>query len=528
MRALLAALILASVPAAPDEAPEIRRIETPGAVAYTPEQVEKVLRLRPGSPLRRSPEAIAATLEERYHIDGFPAARVQGAFEAETGTLRLGVDEGRLAELEIRGLSDAAARRALRASGLQTGGVLREVDVNAAFDRLETASGGALLRGDYGVETGAAGARLILEPRARTAEAGVSIAAFSGAGRRNRVDDWTQPLGVELTFFDRTHYNHTRVYARAAYATGPDDWRWHAGLLRPFFAGDRLVLGYEHHDVTDSDDFWRGSGLDEAHGEAIWSQSFSRYYARRGDEAFAFLRVGDRVQAGLSYRSDAYASLPVVTDAEEPNPLLDPGSMRSLIGTLRFEAGGALFDDPGEEREGFLLRSLHGLATSAPRRLRFEASLEYADADGLGGEFSFTRFVGVVRARRSLGTRHHLDGRLLLGGGSDLPSQKRFAIGGIGTLRAYPLAAWQGDRMLLANAEYGFDPLHRLPRLVAFYDGGEAWDAGGDGPGFKSDLGLGLRWPATGGAFLRLEWAWALDDAFEDRSQTLFRVQIPF
>jgi len=521
-------MLSAAAPAGEADPPEIRALETPGASAYTSRQVERILRLAPGARLRRTPEAIALTLEDRYHSDGFPAARVAGSFEVASGTLRLEVDEGRLAEVAAVGLGPRASARAVRAAALETGGVLREGDVLDAFDRIEAASRGALLRGEYRVEQTEAGARLVLEPRARTAQAGLSIAAFPASGRRNRVDGWTQPLGLEVTLFDRTHYNHTRLYARAAYATGPNDWRWHAGLMRPFFAGDRLHLGYEHHQVTDSDDLWRGASLDEAAGEAIWSDSFSRYHARRGDEAFAFVRLGRRGQLGVSYRADRYASLPVVTGADEPNPAVDAGRMRSLVATLRLETGGALFDDARLEREGFLLRSLFGVATAPPRALRLEASLEHADAGAFGGDFSFTRFIGVVRGRRLVGTRHQLDGRLLFGHGTDLPRQKRFALGGIGSLRAYPLAAFQGDRLLLANAEYGYQLGRVLPRALAFYDGGRAWEGGTDGPGWKSDLGLGLRWPATGGAFLRLEWARVLGEQQGDGSRTLFRVQIPF
>jgi hypothetical protein len=524
----LLALILSGPAAAYADAPEIRTLDTPGVSAYTPPQVQRILRLEPGSRLRGTPEAIARTLEDRYHIDGYPAARVSGSFDAASGTLRLDVDEGRQAELEIAGLGPRAAQRARREAGLEPGGLLRETDVLAAFDRLEQASRGALLRGDYRVEPTTDGVRLVLEPRARTAEVGLSIAAFAGAGRRNRVDGWTQPLGLQATLFDRTHYNHTRLYARGAYATAADDWRWHAGLMRPFFGGDRLVLGYEHHDVTDSDDLWRGAGLDEAPGEALWSDSFSRYYARRGDEAFAFVRLGPRAQLGVSYRADRYASLPVVTDADEPNPAVDDGRMRSVVATLRFETGAALFDDPGVEREAYLLRSLFGTATAPPRALRVELSLERADADALGGDFSFTRLIGVLRGRRPLGTRHLLDARLLLGGGSELPRLKRLSLGGIGTLRAYPLGAFEGDRLVLLNAEYGFEPGRILPRLAAFYDGGQAWERGAPRPGWKSDLGVGLRWPSAGAAFLRLEWARALGEESGTRSRTLFRFQIPF
>ncbi len=524
---VLAALLILAAAAAEDDVPRIRALEAPGAQAYSLEKIQRIVRLGPGSALRRSPQSVAATLEDRYHIDGLVAARVTGAFDASSGTLCLSVVEGRLAEVAASGLSAKAGARALREAGLQTGDVLREGDVLAAWDRLEDASAGALTRGEHRIEPGVAGARLVLEPHAHRGSAAVSLAAFSGAGRKNSVDGWTQPLGVELTLFDRTRYNHTRAWARAAYATGPDDWRWHAGIERPFFAADRLVLGYQHHDVTDSDDAWRGVSLDEASGEAIWSDSFSRYYARRGDEAFAVVRLHARAQVGVNYRAERYASLSVTSDADERNPAVDEGRMRSVVASLRLETRRALFDDPGVERESYRLPSLFGAATAPPQALRLEATWEKA-GDGLGGDFAFTRLVGVVRGRRIRSTRHHVDARLLAGRGSDLPIQKRFALGGIGTLRAYPLGAFPGDRMLVVNAEYGYELGSRLPRASLFYDGGDVWQHGRPAPGWKSGVGGGLRWPATGTAFLRLEWAWALSDVFEDRSRTLFRVQIPF
>jgi outer membrane protein assembly factor BamA len=529
VRALLALLILGSVAAVADEAPRIRSIEATGVSAYSEAQLLEILRLAPGAALLRAPEDVARTLASRYRIDGYPAARVTGSFDAEAGALRLEVDEGVLAEVRAEGLKPAAAARALRSAELGVGRVLREGDVWSAYDRLEETSGGAVLRGDYRVEDTPAGARLVLQPQTRALDAAPSIAAFAGAGRKNRVDDWTQPLGVELTLFDRTHYNHLRLYARAAYATGPDDWRWHVGVQRPFFAKDRLVLGFERHDVTDSDDVWRGTGTDEARGEPIWTESFSRYYARRGDEAFAFFRTGGRFHLGLSYRSDRYASLPVVTGADEPNPAVDAGRMRSMIGTLRYDWGGDLFDEGSLERESFLLRSLYGIVTAPPRALRVELSIEVADADVLGGGFTFTRFLGSLRGRKILGTRHQLDGRALLGLGDDrLPAQKRFVLGGVGSLRGYPFAAFEGERLLFLTGEYGFDPGHRLPRLVAFYDGGATWSENVSGAGFKSGVGAGLRWPANGGAFARLEIARALADGAVDETRTLLRVQLPF
>jgi hypothetical protein len=530
MPGLLAFLTLLLAPGFVQAAePRVAAIETSGVVAYDRSDVERILRLAPGSALRRSPEELAATLQARYRIDGFPAARVAGRFEAETGTLRLEVDEGRLAEIVAEGLSPGAARRAVAASGLELGRVLRDADAYLAFDRLENVSQGALKRGDYRVESLAEGARLALLPQTPAAALEPSLGAFAGAGRHNRVDGWTQPLGATLTLFDHGHYNHTRLMARGAYASGAEDWRWQTVLARGFFAGDRLVLGYERHDVTDSDDVWRGAGLDEAPGEAIWNESFSRYYARNGHQAFAFLRLGRRLHLGISYRSDRYASLPVVTDADEANPAVAPGAMRSLIGTLRLERGEALFDELGLERDSFLLPSLFGTQSSPPRSLRLELSLEVADASRLGGDFTFSRFVGILRGRHLLGTRQRLDGRVLLGLGDDrLPPQKRFALGGVGTLRGFPYATFSGERLFLVTGEYGYELGGRFPRVLAFYDGGSVASGGAQGEGFKSSIGVGLRWPASGAAHVRLERAHALDRDLAKSSRTLFRVQIPF
>ncbi len=111
------------------------------------------IRLKPGDPLRREPAAIAAGLQRRYRLSGYPGARVKGAFEEEPGRLTLDVEEGHLLEVSLQGLDGTARETALSALGLETGRVLREGDIWAAIARLDDASEGTVKA--WGARSGA-------------------------------------------------------------------------------------------------------------------------------------------------------------------------------------------------------------------------------------------------------------------------------------------------------------------------------------------------------------------------------------
>jgi hypothetical protein len=477
------------------------------------------------------PAQIAQSLERRYGADGYPAARVRGSFDAPSGTLLLEADEGRLAEVVIEGLSEVEASLARQAAGLAPGDVVRRQDVLAAFDRIEEASEGALRMGEDRLEVGPGGARLVLRPeRSR-----FSVRPLIGAGelrsarRYNRVDGLNLALGAELTVLDAAAYNHWRVYAMGTYGWSSRKLRHATGLSRTFGARHRLALGYEHHDLTDSDDRYRAPGLEEAPGTALVFQSYTDYFRRRGNEVYAFARMSPRAQLGLSWRSDDLRSLPVVTSSNQPNPPVPEGLMRSLIATARFSTAGDLYATGASERGSFLQRSLYGVSREPPRALRAEATFELSSRAALGGDFDFRRLIANLRGHRALSERTAIEGRVLLGHASgSVPLQKRFSIGGIGTLRGYPNKVFPGESMALATVEWRFDPGRLLPRLAVFYDGGSAWTRGTDGPGWKSALGAGVKWPAVAPIFVRVDLARAVGDPDQRRARALARVQLSF
>jgi hypothetical protein len=520
---LLLLLALAALPAAAQtdpaaEAPAIRRLVLEGATVFDQATAERMIGLRAGHELHRDAASAAAALEAAYHIRGFPAARVTGRLDPQTGTLTLVVDEGRLASVAVEGVGADAARQALEAMSLSTGAVLDDAEVARALRQLEERAGGAFeTRGDppYTVERVADGVRLTLHLATRKAQLRLGRGGTGRASLYNRVDGFAPGMRVGLTVFDPSSLNHLELHAHLTHGIAAGRTQYAVGARKPIGPDRLFTAGYEFHDFTDTDDTFRGRLPETPPGRHIFFSIFEDYFRRRGHEAYGFARLGRRAQLGVSYRAETFESLPLEADGSfffdkepPPNPMVADGRSRSLLFTLRATAADELFIQPEAEAEAFLVRDPYGTRFARDEGLRGEATLEWADAESLGGDLDFRRLIAHVRGERTLAPHHHVTGRVLLGIGSDgLPPQRRFALGGMGTLRGRALREVAGDRMALVTAEYAFEPGSPWPGLALFYDGGSAWSSGVAGRGWLSDVGLGFVWPGGGRRLARLDLA---------------------
>jgi uncharacterized protein DUF5686/surface antigen Omp85-like protein len=114
----------------------------------------------------------------------------------------------------------------------------------------------------------------------------------------------------------------------------------------------------------------------------------------------------------------------------------------------------------------------------------------------IDGDSEYGRLRGAAHTRLRLSPRQ--EARIRAIGGStfdgDLPPQKLWHVGGIGTLRGHEYKRFGGDQLLLANAEY-----YLLARknvwTFAFLDWGAAWFGRDNLPRqhFALDGGLGIR-----------------------------------
>ena len=546
---LLVAWLTAGAPAAraqePPAAPpaadhHVTAIEITGVTRFDKETLWATLRVKPGGVLRRDPADLARLIEEHYHTLGWAAARAQTRFDEASGTLHVDVDEGVLTAVEVDGVRGSERERVRGVLKLDPGKPFNDEDVADALRRLESETSGAFAtEGEppYTLERGDGSVRLTLQLRQRTARFRIGPGGTGVAALFNRVDGFAPGLSAEALVFAPSSFNPLELYAQANYAFAAKRARYALGAVRRFGSHGPLVLGYEHHDFTDNDDVYRASGVERLPGWHIFFSMFQDYYRRRGDEAYAFVRPSPHVHLGVSFRSDVYASQPVVSDGTfliggdpPPNPAVAEGLSRSLLVTARWAWKEPLFADWRDERASFLVRDPYGTPFQRAQRLRAEATYEAADEGALGGAFTFRRFTGQARGAARLSPRNWLMGRLTLGLGSEgLPPQRRFSLGGQGTLRGRPRDDVEGDRMALASAEWQFEPNRPLPAVIFFYDGGTAWDRGAPRPSWRHDVGLGLAWPPGDTRFLRLDAAVPLNETSGERTvRVTGHVRLPF
>lgn len=531
-----ASLLPADGRAAEPTAPVVRTIEIEGATAFSRAEILRALRLKPGAPMRRTPEAVEALLQDRYELRGLPAARVQARFDAGSGTLKIAIDEGRIVAVDIDGLGEDDSASVREALGLEPGTVLRDAEVASGLRRLRDLSEGAFdTVGDppYEIERSGDGVRVRLKLRKRQAGLGLILYnSISPMPLYSRVEGWAPSLGGEVTLFDHSSFNHLTAYAIGGYGLSSDHARFAVGARRPVGPHRLVTLGYEFHDLTDSDDFLRLAGVERWPGTLIWFEALDDFYERRGHEAYAFTRPSPNLHLGVSFRADDFTSLPVTSgDAEKwPNPPVQEGAMRSLVFTARWSWDGPLYPDWPLERNAYLVRSLQGDLFQRDQGVRAEAAFEVADEDALGGDFTFHRLVAHVRGAHALSPRQTLFGRVLVGfGGGSLPSQRRFALGGMGTLRGRDTKAFaNGDQATLVTAEYAFEPVRIWPAVIGFYDGGRV-STDGSGSGWKNDLGVGLAWPPGGRRLGRIDVGFPLNrDAGEPAARVTGYILLPF
>ena len=243
-------------------------------------------------------------------------------------------------------------------------------------------------------------------------------------------------------------------------------------------------------------------------------------HRRRGHDAYAALDLGGRFQLTGGYRAERHESLPLVADdtllgdERTENPPVDPGDLRSVLIGARFALHGPLFDerDERERREARLSRRPEASAFRPVQVLRLESTLEIGR-----GDFDFERLTGSARAQVE-GQAGLLRARLLFGHGSGvLPAQRRFRLGGLGSLPGFDDGEQAGSRLWLGNLEAGLRPHGFWPWLIAFADVGRAWEPG-DGSSTRSDLGLALAYLLHGLDVVRLNAAFPLQEGRQDRS----------
>ena len=518
LAALLAATPLFAQDPLPEAQPTLRRLVIEKATVFTPADIAWLLHLRTGAPLPAKPDEIAARVKRLYEKEGYTAVSVTGRFDEGSGTLTLSVNETRIDDVQFRGGNATLERRIreeLERSEIRVGQPFNETAIAQAVRRVISATHGAFSLDDIDlVEVN--GRQVVMVPvRRRQGDLDFTIGNDGREDVYSPVEGLAPGVGFTAIAYDRSGFNYTLVNGFVTWKFGPDTAGFSLGVERPLLSNTRIFLGTELHDLTSSDDGWRISSGEQMLAALGVKRSFRDYYRRRGMQVFAGFRPSRHQEVLASLRWDRHEPLQNEADfsifrrdAEfRPNPLVADGELNALL--LAYT-----FDTRGLDRRGLRQRYLQHLADDlfrAVRRsgagLRVDWTSEIAGR-GLGGSHEFTRHILNARSVLPVGARQAIAARGLLGwSDGDLPLERQFAVGGLGSVRGHPFKAAAGSGMTLFNAEYSLDLAgggpHDALRLLLLFDAGRVRDPFRGSDEWMKSLGFGVQ---TGP--LRLEWAW--------------------
>jgi hemolysin activation/secretion protein len=251
-----------------------------------------------------------------------------------------------------------------------------------------------------------------------------------------------------------TSWDRHRVFGQVGYAFALEDWRYQIGFETNLGGSRRyrydlgLKLGGEYHHSTTTNDAWKVGSFSNSLAAFFAEEDYLDYYEIEGWSVYASKSITSLGEVSVTYRQDEQFSLDKNTSWSlfdgpgfRENPLIDEGKMNSVVAHL--QAG--------------YVRGFY----SVPRGTALQAEVEFGE--DFGGDFAFTRYEVDGRAYLPITYYGSLSLRSRVGYATgEVPFQKTFSVGGIGSVRAYPQNYFRGTQMFLGNAELAFDDVDLL------------------------------------------------------------------
>lgn len=304
----------------------------------------------------------------------------------------------------------------------------------------------------------------------------------------NRVEGFRPQLGVQ-----RDIEKIGMIYGKAGYGISRNEWVYDFGFARWAFEENRLVLGAGYHQRVGTNDAWAMGDEEASALDLVTGTSTRDYFLETGYEFLIRKRLSQPQVLELRFCTDDYDDLRKRTDwsvfdrkkTKRQNWERDTDAGRdrfivsqqinSILITYRLDLS------PGENAD-------------ADRASEAHIQINSESAGGrLSGDATYSRTVVQGRFRLAAGSNDAFAITFFGGrGDTSLPLQKRFELGGIGTLPGYRFKEFGGDRMALLRCEYLFG--NDRMKIVPFLGAGTAWDYDREfsADDVKYDAGVGI------------------------------------
>jgi outer membrane protein insertion porin family len=459
----------------------VSEIEMTGVTVFSTEQVQSLIRAKPGELFNRKIlEEDLTRVQQLYEDDEWVLDNVDTKIDPDTGKLTINVLEAIVEELRVVGNSKTRTAVVLKNLRTKPGSVLNRRRFQRDLERLKNLGYFRSVEPEF--ERGTEKGRVILvldveEEKTGLATIGVGYAGGGSSGIRSGVTG-------AVSYSDRNLFGQGKNVSVS----------WQRGAQI-----SAIALSYFDPAIN---------GNQDSIGVSLFKNDVDglrQPVSVNGQQEFAFYD-DSRIGGSFTYG----------------HPLSD--DLR-IFGTLRHETIEILRDS-----DSFFTPV--GLGTGSLNSVGFSALYDTRDdifnphvgtfangsinVAGFGGDFNFEKYTLEGRYYLPLGENHTLAMRAWAGMVTgDAPITEFFFSGGPDTLRGYQQNQFFGTRFLLANLEYRF-PIGNIKFLrgAVFADAGNAWSPGDfNEDKIYLDAGIGLRitFPALGLGVIRLDYAFGED-----------------
>jgi outer membrane protein assembly factor BamA len=502
-----------------------------GSSLFSRDDVVWLLDLREGERLPGDPGDLAQRLRERYEREGYGAVEVTAAFDSASGRLTLVVQERRVDDIEVVGVSESLATRVKQAliERVRVGDVYNARLVRRVVEEIATATEGAfVIGGDRGtgpddIDLVERSGKHVLVVPLHKKKFDASFSTDTREDLFNPVDGFSPGLGFRTTRRDDEGLNYTFVSGYVSYKFSREHSSFSVGFERKISHELGLFAGAEVHDLTATDDAWRLTAAEQSLVSLGFKNTFRDYYRRKGVQLHVSLRPTPHHEFLFSPRWDEHNPLENATDysffrddeSYRPNEPILPADLNAMVFGYTYDSRGLL--DAGAK--GTYERHLADDLFRGSRRQDFGARIDWTSEIAgrvMGGGYTFERHILNARAYVPLSPRQSLTGRAMFGfARGTLPVERRFAIGGIGTVHGYSFKEAVGERLILLNGEYRFDLFGHWRddhkgglRAIVFVDSGRVLHPIGSSTNdWLNGIGVGLQFGPC-----RVEFGYRLDD----------------
>lgn len=212
-------------------------------------------------------------------------------------------------------------------------------------------------------------------------------------------------------------------------------------------------LGGRLYDVVDAVEPWHLSDSEVGLASFLLHRDYRDYFDRHGGTVYGALFVGNSADLTIGYSDQRWGvretrdpwSLFRDTQTWRTNPQLDAGRFHVLSAALRYDTR----NDERDPWAGWYVTAEYEYGTGVISE--YGAASDGVRRENVGGRTVYDRVLLDVRRYDRISPDGQLNFRLVLGGwlsGDDLPLQRRFSLGGAGTLPGYDF------RRLLPGTDY--------------------------------------------------------------------------